>query len=84
MGEKSHLPWSCYFQKYLQSLFLGKYLGDRNIKNIKIVVSAACYTRAFRIFFITMINIFMAVRGSPISLCPPCITPVYGPKRCIS
>lgn len=80
-GEKSHSPWSCCFQKYLQSLFLGKYLGD---KNINTVVSAACYMRASSIFSITMINIFMAVRGSPASLYHPCITPVYGPKRCIS
>jgi len=62
----------------LQFPLLEKDLGARNIKA---VVSAACYMRAFSLFSITMINIFMAVKGSPTSLCHPCITPVYGPKR---
>lgn len=55
-GGKSHSPCSCCFQDYLQFPFLEKDLGDRNIKA---VVSAACYMRAFSLFSITMINIFM-------------------------
>lgn len=59
--KKSHSPWPCCFQEYMQFPFLEKDLEDRNTK----AVPAACCMRGFSLLSNTAVNIFMEVKVPP-------------------